>query len=65
MHEALLLAHADDLVLLCNSAVDVKKKRKILSQCCKIRNLEINTEKTKKLAFHEGKKKYYYKIPLQ
>jgi hypothetical protein len=51
-----LLLFADDLILLIDN-VDLQDKLEFLSKYCKIRNLEINIEKTKILIFQKIKTK--------
>lgn len=56
-NDILVLVYVNDLVLLCNSPVDIRKKLKILQVYCAINYLEVNTQKTKFLEFHKGRAK--------
>lgn len=54
--DILLLAYADDLVILCDSQVDVQRKLNALERYCNKNFLQVNVEKTKVMVFHKGRK---------
>ena len=66
LHEILLLAYADDLVILADNPVIMNKILKQLSEYCRINDLEFNERKTKIAIFKRGghknnvKYQFYY-----
>lgn len=55
--DILMLAYADDIVILANSPKDVQKKLTALESYCQANKLQINCDKTKVLYFHKGRNK--------
>ena len=54
--DILLLAYADDLVILAESPVDVQRKLKVLKEYCEENDLVVNVKKTKILICQRGNK---------
>ena len=53
-HEILLLAYADDIVLLAENVVMMNRILKALAEYCKLNSLNTNTEKTEIIIFKKG-----------
>lgn len=59
--EILLLAFADDIVILGDTAQDIQRKLNALQKYCKINGLSVNTKKTKIVLFHRSPR--IFKMP--
>lgn len=53
-NEIIILAYADDLVILADSVSDLKRKIKILSKYCEKNDLTVNVNKSKIVVFQKG-----------
>ena len=55
--EILLLAYADDIVILSNTRLELRRQLNALNSYCEINKLQINTSKTQIVPFREGYRK--------
>ena len=53
-NDVMMMLSADDLAILADTPVDIKRKLKALEDFCSIRYLEINVSKTKIVTFRSG-----------
>lgn len=53
-NEIIILAYADDLMILADSVSDLKRKIKILSEYCEENDLTVNVKKSKIVIFQKG-----------
>ncbi|XP_073971981.1 uncharacterized protein [Rhodnius prolixus] len=54
INDVIMLAYADDLVLLADSPIDLQKKINVLQSYCEINGLTVNVNKTKIVIFHKS-----------